>query len=76
MLTELSKRFPDDTITITYADEDIGSNCGTFSLKGGEVIEQDIAPAWRDMSDEDKQKWKAFAYQVKGWTPEPDEEEA
>ncbi len=76
VLTELSKRFPDDTITVTYADEDIGSNCGTFSLKGGEVIEQDIAPNWRDMSDEDKQKWKAFAYQVKGWAPEPDEEEA
>lgn len=76
VLMKVSERFPEDVITVTYADEDIGSNCGTFSLKGGAVVEQDIAPSWRDMSEEDKQKWKTFAYQVKGWTPEPDEEEA
>ncbi|MFX8075192.1 hypothetical protein ABTK71_19920, partial [Acinetobacter baumannii] len=44
VLRELSKRFPDDVITVTFADEDIGSNCGTFSLKAGETIESDIAP--------------------------------
>lgn len=76
MLLELSKRFPDAEICVTYADEDIGSNCGTFTLKAGEAIASDIAPGWRDMTDEQKAKWKAFAYEVKGWTPEPDEEEA
>lgn len=73
VLVTLSQRFPDDEISVTYADEDIGSNCGTFTLKGGAIVESDIAPQWRDQSDEEKKKWRAFAYQVKGWEPEPDE---
>ncbi|MDI9680446.1 hypothetical protein [Burkholderia cenocepacia] len=34
----LSRKFPEDVITVTYADEDIGSNCGTFSMRNGEEI--------------------------------------
>lgn len=70
VLVALSKRFPTDGITVTYADEDIGSNCGTFSLLAGEVVASDIAPRWRDMSDADKAKWKAFAYGVNGYSAE------
>lgn len=70
VLVELSKRFPDDSISVTYADEDIGSNCGTFTLKAGEAIASDIAPAWRDMDDAAKTKWRHFAYKVKGWSEE------
>jgi len=73
VLVKVSERFPDDAITVTYADEDIGSNCGTFTLKAGKAISEDIAPAWRDMNDSEKAKWKAFAYEVKGRTPEEDE---
>ena len=74
VLVKVSERFPDDTITVTYADEDIGSNCGTFTLKAGQVVEQDIAPPWRDMTDDEKARWRAFACEVKGRSPEPDEE--
>lgn len=70
VLVLLSKRFPEDEISVTFADEDIGSNCGTFTLKAGAVIASDIAPAWRDMTEEQRAKWKAFAYQVRGWSPE------
>lgn len=73
VLRKLSERFPDESISVTYADEDIGSNCGTFTLKAGQIVEQDIAPAWRDMTEEQRAKWRAFAYDVKGWTPEPEE---
>jgi hypothetical protein len=73
-LMKVSERFPDDTITVTYADEDIGSNCGTFTLKAGQVVEQDIAPPWRDMTDAEKARWEAFACEVKGRSLEPDEE--
>lgn len=76
VLVKLSERFPDDSITVTYADEDIGSNCGTFTLKSGLTISEDIAPAWRGMSDQEKARWKSFAYEVKGWSPEEDEEVA
>jgi len=75
VLTALSKSFPGDEINVTYADEDIGSNCGTFTLKGGEITQSDIAPSWRDQTPEDKTKWKAFAYKVKGWDPKDDDEE-
>lgn len=40
ILLELSKRFPEEAIDVTYADEDIGSNCGTFTLKAGVVIDE------------------------------------
>lgn len=76
ILVELSKRFPDEEITVTYADEDIGSNCGTFTLKAGVTITSDIAPSWGDMTDAQKSRWKAFAYSVKGTTPEPEDEVA
>lgn len=70
VLVELSKRFPDAEISVTYADEDIGSNCGTFTLKAGEAIASDIAPRWNDMTDEQKTKWRMFAYKVKGYSDE------
>lgn len=76
VLEKMSERFPNDLITVTYADEDIGSNCGTFTLKAGKVIEQDIAPNWGDLDDAGKAKWKTFAYQVLGREPATEDEEA
>jgi len=70
VMVKVSERFPDDAITVTYADEDIGSNCGTFTLKGGLAIEEDIAPPWGSLDEAGKAKWRAFAYRVKGWEPE------
>ena len=75
VLVKLSERFPDDAITVIYADEDIGSNCGTFTLKAGQVVEKDIAPDWRDLDKAGQAKWSAFAYQVRGLEPETEDEE-
>lgn len=66
VLEALSKKFPDDAIEVLFADEDIGSNCGSFTLKAGEYIASDIAPAWRNQTDEQKVKWTAFACDIKG----------
>jgi hypothetical protein len=74
VLEKLSRQFPVDLIEVTFADEDIGSNCGTFTLKNGETVASDIAPSWSNQSDAEKAKWRAFAYDVKGWTPDEDEE--
>lgn len=68
VLVKVSERFPDDVITVTYADDDIGSNCGTFTLKAGEAVEEDIAPSWEVMTEEQKDKWRLFAYRVKGYS--------
>lgn len=74
VLLKVSERFPDDAITVTYADEEIGSNCGTFTLKGGQIVSLDIAPSWSDMDDAAKAHWKAFAHKVKGSEPEAEDE--
>ncbi len=39
---ELSKKFPEETITVEYADEDTGYNCGKFTVLNGMVTEVDI----------------------------------
>jgi hypothetical protein len=36
---KISEMFPDVTITIEYADEDIGSNCGSVTIKNSIIIE-------------------------------------
>lgn len=41
---ELSKRLKDKAITVHYADEDIGSNCGTLEILNGEVTEFEPEP--------------------------------
>ena len=74
VLKKISELFPEDAITVTFADEDIGSNCGTFTLTAGQIIEQDIAPRWRDLDGAGKARWRDFAYQVTGRQPEPEEE--
>lgn len=74
VLIEVSKRFPDDVIEVLFADEDIGSNCGSFKLKAGESFDVDTSPGWQEMDKEQRAKWSAFAVEVKGW--EPEEEDA
>lgn len=75
VLSILSKRFPDDVIEVTFADEDIGSNCGTFKLLNGRTFDSDVAGQWSRMSEEERAKWKAFARQVKGWADEDAEKD-
>jgi Ferredoxin-like domain in Api92-like protein len=73
VLVKVSERFPLDTIAVTYADEDIGSNCGTFTLNAGQIVSQDVAPPWRNLDEDGKAKWRAFACHVKGRRLEPEE---
>lgn len=74
VLKQLSSHHPDEEITVQYADEDIGCNCGTVKLKAGKVVSSDIAGRWDEMSEQDQQKWEAFARDLKGW-PEDAEDE-
>ena len=76
VLLKLSERFPSHEIRVEYADEDVGSNAGEMVLKAGKVVTSNIAPPWRDQTDEQKAFWKAFAYRVKGWDPRDYEDDA
>lgn len=64
-LVKLSRKFPDSRIDIKYADEDIGSNCGEFSLLNGEMFNENIAPEWSSLSYDEQLYWKTFALTVK-----------
>ncbi|ATB63310.1 hypothetical protein [Pseudomonas mosselii] len=70
----LSALHPTEEITVVFADEDIGSNCGTLKLKGGELVEQDCAGPWGKMNESERAKWRAFAMEVTGRTDEDDDE--
>lgn len=35
----LSLKFPEEEISVQYADEDLGSNCGEYIIKNGEIIQ-------------------------------------
>ena len=71
----LSAPHPTEEITVVFSDEDIGSNCGTLKLKAGELVQQDCAGPWGQMSKADQEKWRAFALEVTGRTDDEDQDE-
>ena len=42
IISLLSKKYPEQTITYRWADEDIGHNVGEFTIKDGEVIDINV----------------------------------
>ena len=71
VMVALSKLFPNEELAIQYADEDTGSNCGFFTLKGGETISENIAPDYNKQGAEEKKRWTRFAFELcnKGCDP-------
>ena len=70
----LSEKFPDSVIEAKYADEDIGSNCGSITFIGGVASSRNESGRWRDMSPLEREMWRAFAYEVTGREPDQDED--
>lgn len=44
----LSKKFPEEEFHVQYADEDLGSNCGEYIIKNGEIIQETLLGDYRD----------------------------
>jgi hypothetical protein len=42
LLLTLSKKYPEVTINVRYADEDFGHNVGEYTLEGGEEVDENI----------------------------------
>ncbi|ORM72401.1 hypothetical protein HA48_14695 [Pantoea wallisii] len=61
---EMAKSFPHLEFQIRYADEDTGSNCGQYHIKGDLIHSSDIAPRWGDQSPDEKRKWTEFAFKL------------
>ena len=41
IIVELSRKYPEASFKLGYADEDIGSNCGSYICENGEIVEFD-----------------------------------
>lgn len=54
----LSKKYPEATFYIEYADEDMGHNCGYFEIKNGEALDYN-----NDKTDS-SQNWNKFAFHL------------
>lgn len=57
----LSKKFKSLKFEVHYADEDMGNNCGTITLKGGKIIDHWEPPTEDEAMD--------FACEIKGYDP-------
>lgn len=70
---KLALNNPDVLIKVRYADEDTGSNCGEFNLKGGHEVYANIAPSYSEMTPEMKRKWTQFAIELRYGDVDPKE---
>jgi hypothetical protein len=61
VLLKLSLQFPDVLFEVTYADEDIGENCGVFIIQNGKSQLQEI-PKKSNGSNQSKEE---FAFNIK-----------
>lgn len=60
----LSELNPELEIKVEYADEDIGSNCGTIIYKAGAAISVECAPKWNSLDADGKEYWQRFALSI------------
>lgn len=58
LIKALSKKFPTAEISVQYADEDLGSNCGYYLMLDGEIL-------MGENSDNNEGDWLEFASQLK-----------
>lgn len=61
ILEALAAKFPEVEFVVEYADEDIGSNCGTLTFRGGELVNEEH-PRGAEATK--------FAYRVNGYSEE------
>ena len=65
VMKKLSEMFPNIEVQTEYADEDIGQNCGMYTLKGGEIISE-----WQPTNE--KSNKDALEFAAKVWDTELD----
>lgn len=70
VIYELSKKFPDETISVEYADEDLGHNCGSFAVKNGEIISE-----YLNTDNVDYEVSRRFAAELWGYDPDEEDDE-
>ena len=69
----LSEKFPNLSFTISYADEDIGSNCGEYTLIDGVEQPGGFQYDYHDWKDDPALKEKAIEFACDVWDYDPEE---
>ena len=69
----LSEKYPELTFMLAYADEDIGSNCGFFSLKRGVALHGDVRYDYSDWKDNPELEREAITFACDVWGYDPEE---
>lgn len=64
LITHLSKTCPSVVFDIGYADEDLGSNCGTYTLKNGRRSDETIAPNFNSQTPDEQAKFTKLAFGI------------
>lgn len=59
------------TLFIEFADEDTGSNCGTYRIKDGRTFDENFAPKYDDMSDEQKRYFTELGFRIRYGEDDP-----
>lgn len=54
VIKALTEKFPEDVISVKYADEDLGSNFGQYTAKNGEFVQQED---FSSLSDDEAMDW-------------------
>jgi hypothetical protein len=67
-IEKLSEKYPDHEFTVRFADEDFGSNVGTYTIINGEVVDSYFPDSGSDDA-------YAMAVDILGYDPREDEEE-
>lgn len=67
----ISKALGDVTLFIEFADEDTGSNCGTYRIKAGQVLSTNIAPKYDEMNDEQKRRFTELGFRIRYGNDDP-----
>ena len=65
VIEKLSKLNPETEFYIQYADEDIGSNWGEYTIKNGVITNKNIAKRWNEMSESEQAEARRLACQIK-----------
>jgi hypothetical protein len=60
----LATMFENIVFEVKYADEDTGSNCGTFTFNHAGIISDDSAPDWNSLDECGQRKWRKFAFEL------------
>ncbi len=64
VIQTLSKLFTEQEIKVLYADEDLGFNCGKYTIKNGRIIKLEDSESTNRISKGNHKKWFKFAFDL------------